>query len=64
MFTFTFIFTFTRAPSSLIWDLTLFPEWVCSLKEGANAYQPIAQGSVMDGAAAVHACNPNPARVT
>jgi hypothetical protein len=31
----------------MMWDLTGFPEWVCSLKAGANAYQPIYQGSLL-----------------
>lgn len=29
---------------TMMWDLTGFPEWVCSLKAGANAYQPLEKG--------------------
>jgi len=36
-----------------MWDLTGFPEWVCSLKAGPNAYSPIGRGSLLEGATAV-----------
>ena len=44
--------TFLPANDSrtMMWDLTGFPEWVCSLKAGANAYTPIGTGSLLDGA--------------
>ena len=31
-----------------MWDLTAFPEWICSLKVGANAYAPLSRGSLME----------------
>ena len=37
---------------TMMWDLTSFPEWTSSLKAGANAYQPLERGSLLDGAAA------------
>jgi len=32
----------------MVWDLTGFPEWVCAIKAGANNYQPVGRGSVID----------------
>ena len=32
----------------MMWDLTGFPSWICSLKAGANAYEPISKGSLME----------------
>jgi hypothetical protein len=33
---------------TMMWDLcTSFPEWVCSIKAGANMYQPISRGSLI-----------------
>ena len=32
----------------MMWDLTGFPSWTCSLKAGANAYEPISKGSLME----------------
>ena len=32
---------------ALMWDLTSFPEWTCSEKVGANAYQPLSRGSLI-----------------
>ena len=32
-----------------MWDLTGYPEWVCALKAGANAYQPIDRGAIVAG---------------
>ena len=29
-----------------MWDLTCFPQWLCSLKAGANAYTPISNGAI------------------
>ena len=34
---------------TMMWDLTGFPRWTCSLKAGANAYQPLSHGSLLDG---------------
>ena len=32
----------------MMWDLTtLFPDWVSSVKLGANAYQPVGRGSLL-----------------
>mgnify|MGYP004394329789 CR=1 FL=1 len=40
----------------MLWDLTGFPEWVCALKAGANAYSPIGRGSLLsEQEAAMHA---------
>ena len=36
--------------STCMWDLTSFPAWVCSQKVGANAYQPLNRGSLMERA--------------
>lgn len=32
---------------TMMWDLTGYPEWVCALKAGANAYQPIDRGAIV-----------------
>ena len=36
---------------TMMWDLTSFPEWVCSLKAGNNAYQPLGKGSLTSDSA-------------
>ena len=35
---------------TLVWDITGFPEWVSSLKAGANAYQPLSRGTLLGDA--------------
>ena len=37
---------------TMMWDLTGYPEWVCALKAGANAYQPIDRGAIVAASAA------------
>mmetsp|Transcript_22817 Transcript_22817/g.37810 ORF Transcript_22817/g.37810 Transcript_22817/m.37810 type:complete len:400 (+) Transcript_22817:50-1249(+) len=38
---------------TMLWDLTGFPDWICSLKVGANAYQPLGRGSLICDASRV-----------